>query len=291
VTPRFNLLITDLDNTLYDWVTFYSRAFTAMLDALVDRLGVPRTQLVEEFREVHQRYGNSEQPFAALDLPSVEAAFPGADRATIATELNEVFHVFNSARKEHLALYPDVYEGLWRLEAEGIELVGFTDASMVNAYYRLQLLGIVSRFRRLYVQEGVWNGHPDPQREEQLRPPADFVREVPRDEKKPDPRILLDICSREGYGPSQACYFGDSLARDMLMATNAGVAGIWARYGASHNPSHWSLLVEITHWTPDDVEREEQLRAAASDVEPDFVVDGFAEVLSVLDVPGLPAKP
>jgi phosphoglycolate phosphatase len=43
------LLITDLDNTLYDWVSFYAQSFTAMLDELVVILGVPANVLIDEF--------------------------------------------------------------------------------------------------------------------------------------------------------------------------------------------------------------------------------------------------
>ena len=32
------LLITDLDNTLYDWVSFYAQSFSAMFDKLVEIL-------------------------------------------------------------------------------------------------------------------------------------------------------------------------------------------------------------------------------------------------------------
>ena len=39
-----------MDNTLYDWVSFYAQSFTAMLDVLVNILDVPKSELLEEFR-------------------------------------------------------------------------------------------------------------------------------------------------------------------------------------------------------------------------------------------------
>lgn len=278
------LVITDLDNTLYDWVTFYSAAFEAMLIALVKRLNVSRDRLVREFQEVHRRYGNSEQPFAVLELPSVKTAMQSLDRASRAKELDDVLHAFNSARREHLQLYPTVATTLQALQRARVPVIGFTDASLINAYYRLSMLGIAAQFRRLYVRPIDWEGHPDPDREAQLQPPPQLVREIPSEERKPDPRILLDICRQEGFAPSHALYVGDSMARDVAMAKAAGVTAVWARYGSSYDAARWDLLVQITHWTAEDVAREGELRIAAASVEPDFVIDEFSSLLGILSI-------
>jgi hypothetical protein len=41
------------------------------------RLSVVEAKLFDEFKIVHERYGNSEQPFAILELPSVQERFGG----------------------------------------------------------------------------------------------------------------------------------------------------------------------------------------------------------------------
>ena len=110
------LLITDLDNTLYDWVTYYARSFDRMVDALVELLGVDRPHILSEFKEIHQSYGNSEQPFASLELPSVTKAFPKADRQELARRLAGPFGVFAEARKQSLRLYDGVAETLRDLD-------------------------------------------------------------------------------------------------------------------------------------------------------------------------------
>lgn len=55
MTLRRSLLIADLDNTLYDWVTFFARAFSAMVDELETLLTIDRERLLDEFKVVHQR--------------------------------------------------------------------------------------------------------------------------------------------------------------------------------------------------------------------------------------------
>jgi phosphoglycolate phosphatase len=54
------LLITDLDNTLYDWVTFFTASFRSMVTELTSMLETSEDNLLEEFKSIHQRCGNSE---------------------------------------------------------------------------------------------------------------------------------------------------------------------------------------------------------------------------------------
>jgi phosphoglycolate phosphatase len=72
--------------------------------------------------------------------------------------------------------------------------------------------------------------------------------------KKPNPRLLADICSREGFKPSDAIYIGDSLVKDISMANDAGVDSVYAEYGRQRSEI-LSTLVSITHWTKSDVEK------------------------------------
>jgi len=271
------LLITDLDNTLYDWVTFFARAFDAMVDAMVDLLAVDRGTLLDEFRAVHQRLGDSEHPYAALELPSVRARYPDANQSELALALDEPLHRFNSVRKETLALYPGVEMTLTRLRQAGITIVGHTEAIAPNAYYRLTRLNIAQRFKHLYVLQGQPVNHPRPDRLPLLEPPRGLIRSIPRSERKPNPKLLLDICEREGVPASAAVYVGDSLVRDMSMALDAGVTAVWAKYGTVYDPALWSTLVRVTHWTAEDVEREKALSGRR--VEPDLAISSFSELL------------
>src|SRR5579875_3155338 len=74
--PLIRLFITDLDNTLYDWLSFFVPSLYAMVDAAVPLLGVDREQLLDELKEVHQKHGSSEHPFALLETRAVLALYP-----------------------------------------------------------------------------------------------------------------------------------------------------------------------------------------------------------------------
>ena len=49
--PVIKLLVTDLDNTLYDWVGFFAKAFRAMVEVAVPILGVDREALLDHRRD------------------------------------------------------------------------------------------------------------------------------------------------------------------------------------------------------------------------------------------------
>jgi FMN phosphatase YigB (HAD superfamily) len=66
-----SMVVTDVDNTLFDWVDVWYRSFSAMLEETVRITGVPREHLVREIKNVHQRHGTSEYAFVLSELPSV----------------------------------------------------------------------------------------------------------------------------------------------------------------------------------------------------------------------------
>jgi phosphoglycolate phosphatase len=109
------------------------------------------------------------------------------------------------------------------------------------------------------------------------------IRELGHHQAKPDPDVLLEICDVEGILPENAAYIGDSMARDVLMAKRAGVFAIWAEYGARHDKLLYSDLVRVSHWTPEEIEREERIRREALSISPDFVArDSFLDVIDAL---------
>jgi phosphoglycolate phosphatase len=278
------LLITDLDNTLYDWVTYYARAFRALVDVLVKDLGIDREELLDEFKAVHQRHGDSEYPLAVFELPSVVRRFPHLRGDELRAALGRAFSALEAATEEHLRLYPAVVSTLGALRQAGVLIVGHTEAMAENAFFRLRHLLISSRFSALYALEGRVTGR------DWLSPAAaaalseGFIQLVPRSERKPNPRLILDICSREGIRKEDAWYVGDSLTRDVSMAKTAGVKAVWARYGTRYDRGLWDSLVRITHWTEEDVAREAELRQGLSSVQPDWTIDSFAELTGLLGV-------
>jgi FMN phosphatase YigB (HAD superfamily) len=277
-------LITDLDNTLYDWVTFFAISFDAMVTELTRILEVDRHTLLSQFKEINQRYASTETPWAALELPAARLRFPYASQTELAEHLDSAFHAFSAARKKHLKLYDGVKETLETFVNNGVILIAHTEALPVNAFYRLSLLGVADWFSRLYTIEGTIGEHPFPGKP-RTSPAPNLIKSLPQSERKPNPAVLVDICRREGFSTDECLYIGDSLIRDVAMAKQAGVRALWARYGTKYDPELWNLLVSVTHWSSADVEREANLREKFRSVEPDFVIDRFNELLGLCELP------
>jgi phosphoglycolate phosphatase len=213
-------------------------------------------------------------------LPAVKRRYPKADRATLARELDPAFHAFNRARRENLQLYPEVEEALAELRSAGVRIVGCTEAAYVNALQRLRMLGVDRHFERVYAAPSDVI-HPNPERVMDSTSRDERLRLLPPSERKPDPRVLLDICSAEGADPSEAVYVGDSLTRDVSMANAAGVPSVWAKYGTEYDKELWGLLVSISHWTDEEVARETRIREDA-DLRPQFVIETFGEIVPIM---------
>lgn len=85
------LLVTDLDDTLYSWIGFFIPAFYEMLEELSMILNVPKSILLHEYQRVHQEKGSVEYPFSTLFLPSVKAVYPTKTKEEILSILNRHF--------------------------------------------------------------------------------------------------------------------------------------------------------------------------------------------------------
>jgi phosphoglycolate phosphatase len=274
--PIIRILVTDLDNTLYDWVGFFAKAFAAMVDEAVLILEVDREVLLDDLKAVHQHNHESERPWSLAETNTATRRWPNADLAQRIILLDGAFHAFNRVRKNHLKLYPAVATTLRCIQTACVPIIGHTEATVPNALFRVRHLGVTDLFSRLYATA---SSNPDRSAE---KPDCNFherVISVPRVIHKPDPRVLLDICSEFGVVPQEVLYVGDSISRDIGMAQQIGMHAAWAAYGTHHDPKDWSTLVRVTHWTDEDVARTEAARERFGDAQPEVRLESFADIL------------
>jgi len=272
--PRISLVITDLDNTVYDWLTAFVPAFYAMVHEAAPLLGVDESRLLDDLRAVHRVHGDSEHPFALLETRTVTEIFGALPKGEIARLLDPAFHAFNRVRKQNLKLYDGVDATLKQLFQLRVPVIAYTDARVVNSLFRLNRLGIRQFISRLYAPS-----HVAKEIDSSILNDS-FVRLLPPEDRKPHPKTLLDICADYQVFPEEALYIGDSLVRDIYMAKRAGLHSAWAKFGTLYEKTLWPKLVRVTHWTDADVEREKILREEAGDVKPEIVLENFSDVLS-----------
>lgn len=276
------LLICDLDNTLYDWVGYFVPAFYEMIEKIVEISACNREELLDDFREVHRKHHDSEHPFALLETNTVQRMYPEATVQEIADIFDPAFHAFNSSRKRNLALYPGAMSGIQAIHASGITLVAHTESKLFSATGRIQRLGLTEYFSRLYCREASKSSHPSAGSfSKPLNDfPQDRVNELRHHQRKPNVHVVTEICEREGVPASESAYVGDSIARDIMMANDAGIFSIWAKYGSNSSKEEYEKLVRISHWSDEDVVRERLLAGKAQGVRPNAVLENsFDEIL------------
>jgi phosphoglycolate phosphatase len=268
------LLVTDVDNTLFDWVGTWARAFDAMVAVLESETGRSREYWLQLLRNVHVRRKALECSGALEDLATVGGWAPLSDRPLV---LTHAAAAYRRAWDKYLMPYDGILPTLVQLGEQGWRVVAYTesDASITAArLLRMGLAGVVQCvFGRASSPPALtrqWNLVEIPTR----MPIA--VDLIPRDDLKPNPCGLRDIAARCGMPLDRTVYVGDNLWNDVAMARVLCVRTVWAAYGTRRLPNHTKLVEAVAHWSPADVETERNTTVASA--RPDFTINDPREL-------------
>lgn len=281
---RANVLIIDLDNTIFDWFEMWFATFLPLYDALKSKLCLEDDELQSAIRKVHQEKRTSEYTFLIDELPAVTQKYKPDE---IRDEFASAFLASKQARDRALKLYPSVLQTLWDLKKRGTLIVAYTESHTFYSGYRLKRFGLDGVIDFLYSPED--NDVPEGVSLEKVRnSPDDFyelqitkVRHTPKGEIKPNRKILLDVLKDIGSSPEACVYIGDSLFKDVAMAQDVGVNDVFAEYGVVHQKPEYDLLRKVSHWTDADVEREKAV--SKREVTPSYTIQNFGEITSLFD--------
>lgn len=281
------ILITDLDNTLWDWFEAWYQSFSALLKGLHETTGIDQTLLEDQIRCVHQQRGTTEYSNLIREVPALVDFAKGRDPFDV---FDEALHAQSSARRRATRLYPGVFDVLEVLKARGVRIVAYTESGAYWTEWRIQHTGLDGIIDVLY-------SSPDHDLAAGLTP-ADLRtgryqgtygltstahRQVPLGVLKPNVHVLSTILREQGCALSQASYLGDSLMKDIAMAQAAGVPDIHAAYGQVQHRHEYDLLRRVTHWTEADVEKERKLAQPQNDVIPTATChEGISELLPIM---------
>jgi FMN phosphatase YigB (HAD superfamily) len=282
------LVVTDLDNTVYDWLGSHVPAFEAQVAEMVRLTGIGEHELLDSYRRVHQRVHTSEYAYAFLELDvldELDAGLPPGER------LDRYGSALVAYREEHLrrlALYEGVEETLMTLRDRGVMVVAHTDAMMFYASLRVSILGLAPLVDGLFAPaDHSWPADVGRPFAELFGDPATrrssvgIQEEFPRHLLKPNPEVLWRILRRFAVPPEEVLYLGDSLAKDVRVAQRAGVHDVHAAHGLSVGSPLYERLVAVTHWSADDVRHERQL--SEERVVPTTQISAYRELLEVIE--------
>jgi phosphoglycolate phosphatase-like HAD superfamily hydrolase len=282
--PVKSVLITDLDNTLFDWFDIWCATFIPMLDKVVDITGIPKDILIKEIRPVHRKHGTAEYAFLLEELPCLKAKY--GSREAIMKALNPAIHLARSNRIKHMKLFYGVYDTLAELRCRRVRVIAYTESKEWYTKYRLQRLGLDFFIERVYSPKD----HQEIPISDGSRTKLYFQNtkflHTPINEFKPNPKLLLDIVAEIGADKEDCVYIGDSEIKDIDMASDAGITSVFAKYGVGHfeeRPNDYNLLRDVTHWTDEEVAREKELKERGIRHKADFSIDNFSELLEIID--------
>jgi FMN phosphatase YigB (HAD superfamily) len=283
IQKRVNFVVTDLDDTIWDWLSMWYNSFYPFLERISREYNIDKTELKRDFKKLHEKYDTSEASFIVEELESLN----DQQKKDIFKETNNksVIHEYYSRKKSGLELYDGVLKTLTSIKSKGTKIVGFTESQAFYTKYRLKTLnldglidciyapidfGIPDSVRRVY-PEGYW----EPEKTE--------FRYLPKEVKKPNVEILEIILKDFKAQKENTIYIGDKLDRDVYMAKETGITAVYAKYGHKIVGTEYDLLKEVTHWSSEDVAREVQFKNdfEGKTINPDVVLENSISELDI----------
>src|SRR6266852_8549532 len=143
------VVITDLDNTLYNWVDYYVPSFLAMVDELSRITRIDVETLKASFKRVHERYRTTEYSFAIQELDILKKMNNGLTGRDVNEIFGSAIRQFRETRKRTLHLYDSVATTLRTLHDRGKRIAAVTESLEFHACYRLKQLAIDQFFDAL----------------------------------------------------------------------------------------------------------------------------------------------
>ena len=295
------LIVTDIDNTVFDWVTYYVRSFSAMLRDVASVTGIPYGQLANESQEVFTRHGSIEYPFLVQELPSVDKHYVNDIDRMLVECADRGRKVFLQTAQAHLVPNQGVQDTLEdiRRRFPDVPLVALTDAPRYVAMWKLNKLGLLPYFSAVYgladprIPTCERNGRVkvDPEILLKHLQQSSFgfkgrIRILPDEYEKPGTRglktVLMDYNLDEDPAHRRSVlWIGDNLRKDVGLGERLGVCTAWAKYGVLSSQELYESLHEFSPVA--NVHKNASFADGDSNApQPTHILEKFADLLKFL---------
>lgn len=259
------LLILDLDNTLYDWMEAYTESIMAQIAFISNETKIDRESIQSSFKRVFKKYGSVEVPYAVYELDMWEKVSINNSRLK---ELQESScSLFMLTLKQTLKLYPTVLETLKWAKSNNITIVGLSDAFSYWINERLKILGIIGYFDQVFATKDdiiqIENFHYH-----------EKICSVSANANKPNPDIIDRIKKSYKIDTQSIFIVGDSIDKDIKLAQETGIHGVWAKYGTNHKKGYGTYLSKLTPWTKGAHNK--------VSIKPHYTISSFDEIIKII---------
>ncbi len=304
VSP-YQLVVTDIDNTVFDWVNYYVASFNALLDTVAGVIGSTREVLAAEAKDVFTTHGSIEYPFLIQELKSVNEFYGNKIDAMLNEAVFKGREAFMKEAAQVLKPYQDVHRTLSEIKRHypDLPIIALTDAPRYVAMWKLNKLGLLEFFHAVY-------GLPDPRvptcevnRRVKVDPEillkhlqqSNFgfkgrIRILPDDYEKPGVRglktVLMDYELDEPVEHRKnVLWIGDNLRKDIGLGNRLGVRSAWAEYGTRLDQG---ILASLALFSPtQNVHKNVYIKVDdPAAPKPSVVFAAFADLLKELGIEG-----
>ncbi|MBP2132646.1 putative hydrolase of the HAD superfamily [Methanomicrobium sp. W14] len=193
VVRRPDVILFDMDNTLYDFSDAKLKACTAVVDYIGAGTG-------EELLRYFLYSG-----FGFEDHRNI-SQFMTDKNITGEETFKKAAGIYESVKLESIVAYPGVYETLPLISDAGIKMSIVTDAESSQAEKRVEKIGIRRYFR-------------------------DIISPDKSGRRKPEPNTFIMALDRLSTDPSDSMVVGDSPRREIEPCNKLGMTTVYAKYG------------------------------------------------------------
>lgn len=277
------IILTDLDNTIYNWVDYFVPSFMAMVRTLAGKTGIKQKEIIEDFKRVYEVHGSVEYSFSVQELALCRNKSP-EEVMNLVLSAKEAFSL---KRREVLRPYDAVRETLlWALE-KGVKIIGVTNCPLFHAQRRLEHLQLDELFYGLAAWEGEIVPETDSltlaiknkEKSKEYHSKIAKTWSLSAHELKPNPAAYLTIINCLDISPDLTYVIGDNLFKDISPALEIGAKGVWAKYGEKFEKKNFETLLKITPW---DKEKVTEIYSCKKDVVPSFSIDTFFSLQKII---------
>lgn len=279
---KVSVVITDVDNTLYDQLHVWHKTFEAMMAELIKISGLTRDALIAGIKPIYMRHKTSEYTFLIEELKLLIGENSNVKAGNAGEVYKAAIDAYRREHETHLKLYPFVKETLEAIKDRGCKVVAYTEAQGFYAEHRLKAMGLDGVVDYLYHAPSHEMPHADANASASLHPleysklERTISRATPAGVFKPSPEVLNSIIRDLGAETEEVIYVGDKKTKDVSMAISAGVTAVHAAYGEVYQKPEYGVLRQVTHWTDEEVRTEQEESAR---IEADVSLESFIELL------------
>lgn len=282
--PQIKAIITDVDNTLLDWMGQYIQPMQRFVEKIGEIAGVDPETLYPEIREINRRHATSEYGFVLQEMPTVaRVKAERGDTRPVTETYKEAIDTYCRERDERLKLYPDVSKVFQMIHDRGTRIIAFTESQAFYTFTRFKKLGLDGLIDTLYTPADTAVPNDVDLRQSRSHAPDYYHFRhtehllLPEGTRKPDPEMLLQIVAEQGFKPHEVLMVGDHLWKDVHMTQQAGVHDVHAAYGSygdtNSGNDYANFMPKISYYPANYYEMEREARAGAGAIKPTTTLD------------------